>query len=227
MIRKIINKIVRNLKQHKRDITVIMPCHLGEYEGGAKDRAIKLNRAIQSFLRQDYENKKLIIIADGCHTTLDFVSKNGYEKEQNNIKVFFIQKQLLFSGMVRDFGLKVTDTDYITYLDSDDYYENIDHLSIIVNELNSNYDWVYFDDFVKCSKSEYARLIQRNAQMQHGFIGTSNIAHKRLDNITWEGKNGYGHDFNFITELKQNYSNFKKIEGCSYVVCHIPNKVDV
>ena len=211
-----------------KKITVIMPCTLSNYEGGAKERAIKLNRAIQSFLRQDYIQKELIIIADGCHATMKFIEVNGYDKEPNNIKVFFIEKQPLFSGNVRDFGLKIADGDLTTYLDSDDLYKNENHLSTIVNgfEKNPECDWLYFDDYVKFFALEHLDLSRRVVELKQGMIGTSNIAHKKLDGITWEGCNFYGHDYHFISRLMALYPNHKKIEGCSYVVCHIPNTCD-
>ncbi len=207
-------------------ISVIMPCYLGEYANGAKDRAIKLNRAIRSFTQQDYEQKELIIVADGCHKTVDFI-KNNYPLIRN-IKTYFIQKQELFSGTVRDFGLKIANGDYICYLDSDDMFKNNNHLSVIVNGFKSNpeCDWLYFNDLVKYFHVDHLPLTERNVELTQGSIGTSNIAHKNNDTISWEGKNGYGHDYHFISSLMAYYPNYKKIEGCSYVVCHIPNTCD-
>jgi len=205
-----------------------MPCFLGEYSNSAKDRAIKLNRAIQSFLDQDYLNKSLIIVADGCLYTMEFIEKNNYEQEQNNIFKYFIPKQELFSGSVRDFGLNMATGDYITYLDSDDFYKNKNHLSTIVNGFNNNpeCDWLYFDDFVKYFHLDHLPLTKRIVEIEQGVIGTSSIAHKKLEGVSWEGKNGYGHDYHFVSSLIALYPNYKKIYGCSYVVCHIPNTCD-
>jgi glycosyltransferase involved in cell wall biosynthesis len=207
-------------------ISIIMPCFLGEYSGGAKNRALKLNRAIQSFLNQDYEKKDLIIIADGCHTTIKFI-KDNYSLIRN-IKTYFIQKQELFSGTVRDFGLKIADGDYVAYLDSDDFFKSSNHLTNIVNgfKSNPNYDWLYFDDYVKFFALEHLDLTKRNSELTNGSIGVSNIAHKNHKEISWFGCDQYGHDFNFVSRLMAQYHNYKKIEGCSYVVCHIPNTCD-
>ena len=205
-----------------------MPCFLGEYPQSAKDRALKLNRAIQSFLRQDYPNKELVIIADGCHETIKFITINGYEKEQRNVLKYFIEKQELFSGRVRDFGLKIASGDYVTYLDSDDFFKNSNHLTTIVNgfKRNPDCDWLYFNDFIKYFHVDHLPVTERNCELTQGSIGTSNIAHKNIKEITWEGCNGYGHDFTFVSRLMAQYPNYKKIEGCSYVVCHIPNTCD-
>lgn len=207
-------------------ISVILPCYLGEYPQAAKDRAIKLNRAIRSFMEQNYEQKELIIIADGCHKTIDFI-KNNYSLTRS-IKTYFIQKQELFSGTVRDFGLKIADGDFVCYLDSDDMFKDSTHLSNIVNGFtsNPNCDWLYFNDYVKYFHLDHLPMTERNVELTQGSIGTSNVAHKRIEGISWEGKNGYGHDYHFISSLMAQYPNYKKIEGCSYVVCHIPNTCD-
>lgn len=207
-------------------ISVIMPCFLGEYPQAAKDRALKLNRAIRSFLEQSYNDKELIIVADGCHKTTDFI-KNNYPLLRS-IKTYFIEKQELFSGTVRGFGLKIADGDYICYLDSDDFFKNQNHLTTIVNgfKTNPDCDWLYFNDLVKYFHVDHLPLAERNVELTQGSIGTSNIAHKRIDTITWDGCNGYGHDFTFVSRLMAQYPNHKKIEGCSYVVCHIPNTCD-
>lgn len=202
-----------------------MPCFLGEYSGGAKERALKLNRAIQSFLNQDYDNCELTIVADGCSNTLDFVRNNysGIKK----IKTYFIEKQPLFSGTVRDFGLKIADGDYVCYLDSDDMLKP-NHLSAIINGFKSNpeCDWLFFDDYVRFFAMEHLPLTKRNCELTHGSIGVSNIAHKNLKEISWFGCDQYGHDYHFVSRLMAQYPNYKKIDGCGYVVCHIPNTCD-
>lgn len=207
-------------------INVIMPVYLGDYPNAATNRKFKLVRAIQSFLKQDYGDKKLIIVADGCLETMNFV-KNNLKNE--NIELHFISKQPMFSGNVRDFGLKLSTSDLITYLDGDDFYKNDNHLSVIVNAFKSNdkLNWVYFNDFIKYQSLDHLPLAERNADLTFGTTGTSNIAHKNLQDINWEGCDGYGHDFTFIQKMKKLHPDtYNKISGCSYVCCHIPNGCD-
>lgn len=206
-------------------ISVVMPCFLGDYANGAKNRALKLNRAIRSFLNQTYTNSELIIVADGCHLTTEFIQKNY--SGIRNIKTYFIQKQELFSGVVRDFGLKIANGDYICYLDSDDMF-NENHLQNIINGFKSNpeCDWIYFNDQVKYFHVDHLPLTERNAELTNGSIGVSNIAHKNKPEISWNGCNHYGHDFTFVSRLMAQFPKYKKIIGCGYVVCHIPNTCD-
>ncbi len=206
-------------------VSVIMPCFLGAYEKSASNRVLKFNRAIQSFLRQTYENCEMVIIADGCNQTLDFIA-NNYAHEKR-IKVFFIEKQELFSGNVRDLGLKASEGHYICYLDSDDLLKPT-HVESIVNGFKNNpeCDWVYFDDHLKFFELNHLPYEKRNSELAYGTAGTSNIAHRNYPEITWQGKNTYGHDWSFISSLMANYKDYKKIDGCGYVVCHIPDSFD-
>jgi len=207
-------------------INVIMPVYLGDYPNAATNRKFKLVRAIQSFLKQDYDNKKLIIVADGCLETMNFV-KNNFKNE--NIELNFVSKQPMFSGNVRNFGLTLSSSEIITYLDADDFYKKDNHLSVIVNAFNSNdkLNWVYFNDFIKYQSLDHLPLAERNADLTFGTTGTSNIAHKNLHDINWEGCDGYGHDFTFIQKMKKLHPDaYTKISGCSYVCCHIPNGCD-
>jgi len=209
-------------------INLIMPCTLQAYKGAASNRKEKLDRAIKSFLQQDYEHKNLIIVSDGCKDTIDFVrGKYGNEK---SIKSFFISKQPLFSGNVRQFGLNMSGyADLIGYIDSDDFLKNSNHISNIARAFTENHslDWVFFNDYVKYHQVDHIPLAERESKLSYGSVGVSNIAHKNLPNITWEGCDNYGHDFTFVKKLIDNYPNsYAKIQGCSYVCCHIPESCD-
>jgi glycosyltransferase involved in cell wall biosynthesis len=199
-------------------ISIILPTYLGYYNGCATNRELKLQRAIDSVLNQTYKNFELIIICDGCEESFNIASKYNSEK----IKVYLIEKQIMWSGVVRNFGLKKATGDIVVYLDSDDYFGK-DHLQVISNNF-TNLDWAYFNDFICIDKSFIERDCHITAKYQHG---TSNIAHKRELKAIWEYSE-YGHDdYNFVMSLMNLSSNYGKIKTPQYHVCHIPNKYDV
>lgn len=199
-----------------------MPSFLGFYQGAATNREMKFERAVTSFLHQSYQEKTLIIISDGCEITNNIVRSKF---PHDCIKLISIDKEPLFSGKVRQAGLNEASGDIITYLDSDDMYENENHLECIYNAfLNTDIDWVYFDDIVKWNPHVSGI---REVFLEQGRIGTSNIAHRKFDDISWNGMNEYGHDWLFINNMIKKYKNIQKITGTSYAVCHIPNVADV
>lgn len=204
-------------------ISVIMPCTLSIYAGGAKERKIKLHRALDSFFNQSFENKELIVVSDGCVQTSALVlERNSFSKEK--IRLISIPKQPLFSGNVRQAGLEAATGHKIAYLDSDDYFTP-SHLANINYGMNAReLDWCYYSDYVKTNKTSSA---VRNVTVAYGSIGTSSIAHLRSLEVSWAGCDGYGHDWQFVQRLKEKSSNHSKIYGCGYVVCHIKGKTDL
>lgn len=200
-------------------ISVIMPVFLGEYANAASDRESKFMAAINSFLRQIHLNKELIIISDGC----DMAEKiyNGLGNKEN---IIFkkIKKQPLFSGKVRNEGVKIATGDIICYLDADDFFGFNNHLSVIANAFISDkiLNWVYYNDYLYPPNNDFK---QRLVLLEKGSVGTSAIAHKRVCKVSWKNCNGYNHDWLFIEQLIKKYpTNYTKIYGCGYFVCHVP-----
>lgn len=102
-----------------KKITVVMPVYNTE---------IYLEKSIQSVLSQDIgqENFILIAINDGS-TDKSLEILHSYEKKYPNcIKVVNQENQGV--GKARNVGIELADSKYISFLDSDDYYE-VDFLS--------------------------------------------------------------------------------------------------
>jgi glycosyltransferase involved in cell wall biosynthesis len=193
--------------------SIIMASYLGEYRTAAKDRDRKIVRAINTVISQTFEDWELIVIADGCTKTMEIVS----EIKDERISCYLIEKAKAWSGEPRNTGLEKAKGEYILYLDIDDLFgEN--HLKNIDRQLNGH-DWVWFDDVRYSEKMGqwYENRCDINKISMHG---TSNICHLRSMPARWD-YTGYAHDYYFILHLKQS-SNFAKIEGGEYYVCHIP-----
>ena len=191
--------------------SIIIPSYLGEYRNAAKDREVKIYRAINSVLNQTFQDFEIIVIADGCTKTIDLVN----EIEDKRIQGIYIGKAKLWSGIPRNVGIDFAKGDYIAYLDIDDLF-GVNHLEKI-NEGLKSFDWVWFDDIRYLVDGWYQNSCDIN---RSGYNGTSNICHKRSLPYRWGG--GYAHDYFFIKQLRQN-KNYTKIEGPEYYVMHIPN----
>lgn len=200
-------------------ISVVMASNLGAYKGAAKHREDKFIRAVESFVKQIHPHKELVIVSDGCKKTSAIYEQRYASNE--DIRIVRIGKQKLFSGNVRARGVKEATGEYICYLDTDDYLNSMTHLTAI-NSSVGEADWVYYNDTV------YNGIMPklRQVQLYHGSVGTSSIAHKKDVRSTWDGCNGYGHDWAFIQKLMKETENYKKIYHTGYLVCHIPYKVD-
>lgn len=199
------------------DISVIMPVFLGEYEGCGNNREEKFIRAVNSFLIQDFRNKELVIVSDGCDKS-EQIYRFAF-KDNPNIRFFKIDKQPLFSGNVRQKGLNEARGGIITYLDSDDMIDH-QHLSIIHKQFDmKEYDWVYYNDYWFDGKVK----AEHNVKVEYTSIGTSSIAHKRRCRIIWQ--DGWGHDWLTINKYLKKLP-YRKIETPQYLICHINGLFD-
>jgi len=202
-------------------ISVIMPAFLQAYEineiKSAKDPVIKFLRAVDSFIRQSFNDTELIIISDGCKIT-----EQLYDIEFSHIsriKYAYIEKQSIFGGRVRQTGIEMAQGEIITYLDHDDYI-GIDHLKII----NDNFkdDWVYYNDYlIQGKEGEDLIFKEREVSPELYYIGTSMIAHRKDLNVVWG--DGYAHDWRMIEKYLLPHPSMK-IPTPEYYVCHFHPK---
>ncbi len=98
-----------------------------------------IERCITSVLNQTYKNIEIIIINDGSKDDSETIIKN-YTKKDYRIK-YYSQENIGVSA-TRNNGINYAKGKYITFIDSDDYYETkaIEHLYNLIK--SSNYDFV-------------------------------------------------------------------------------------
>jgi len=197
-------------------VSVIMASYLLPYPNSRSDPDKKFLRAVNSFKKQTYQNKELIIISDGCPLTVELY--NRFFLNEANIKLIQIPKQQLYSGEMRNVAFHIADGEIISYLDTDDIL-GANHLQIIVDQFDTeNYDWVFYNDFMTLDDT-FKKLHLRIVEPRWASIGTSSISHKNLKSLKWSS--GYGHDFLFVFKMASLGLKFKKLEkNPEYVVAH-------
>lgn len=197
-------------------ISVVMASYLGEYKRAAKDREKKIRRAVESVFSQSIP-VELVVVSDGCQKTVEILTKN-YE---GLFSGYFVNKQLLWSGIPRNTGIEKAKYDIICYLDIDDILMPT-HCEFILDHFRDS-DWVWFDDWVYAPRIGWK---QRKCDVEKkGLCGTSNIAHKKVK--IWPEKGNYAHDYIAIQNLKKWSKNFKYIGHGGYRIGHIPGRVDI
>jgi glycosyltransferase involved in cell wall biosynthesis len=91
-------------------ITVIIP---------SKDRANVLGRAVDSVLSQDYPNIEVLVINDGStDNTLEVLRK--YDSVPNLSYISLAAPASGTASMGRNLGLALADSEYVSFIDSDD-----------------------------------------------------------------------------------------------------------
>lgn len=215
-------------------ISVIMPVHLGAYDGAATSRAEKFKRAVRSYLEQDLHGTELVVVSDGCEQA-NAVFAELYDPVQEllaqterTLRLIRMKKQPLFSGAVRNCGIAEAAGDIIAYLDSDDVIMP-GHLAAVHAAFHPPAgqewlyrQWVYFNDFVAGPGPTIAR--ERHTSLRYGGIGAGSFAHERRLDISWP--DGYGHDWGVIEQLMTRYPHTRKVFGPRYLACHVPPDTD-
>lgn len=104
---------MKNKRLNNQKITVIVPCfNVEKY----------LERCVESILRQTYKNIEIILVDDFSSDSTKKIIRN-YVKKYKNIRAIY-NKQNHRQGYSRNIAIKETKTEYISFVDSDDWLES-------------------------------------------------------------------------------------------------------
>jgi glycosyltransferase involved in cell wall biosynthesis len=151
-------------------VSIIIPCYKVEFF---------LPTCIESVLKQSYQDWELILVDDGSPDRSGEIC-DEYSKRDSRIKV--IHK--LNGGLsdARNAGLDIMTGDFITFLDSDDFWHH-DYLKIMMN-LQKQYD----ADIVQCkwirgTATEFPKVTITNKVVCQ--TGSSAMANGFFDVVMW------------------------------------------
>ena len=184
-----------------------------------------LNEAINSVLSQSYKNWKLYIIDDHSSDNSSKILKK-YRKNKK-IKIFFLEKNR-GPSFCRNFGLKKSNSKFIAFLDSDDYWKKNKLKNQINFMIKKNYPFTFTDYIPILQTKNYEKILKRtnivdtfNFQsfIKNSSINTSTmiIDRKYLRNLRFRNLDLL-EDYVFKCELmKKTKINFKKFSDASAV----------
>ena len=102
-----------------------------------------IEKCIDSLINQSYKNIEIIIIDDGSRDKSPSICRK-LSKKDKRIKVF--SKMNGGTSSARNYGIKKSTGDYITFIDNDDYWDDKESLKRIVKQLKeSNADILLFN----------------------------------------------------------------------------------
>lgn len=136
-----------------------------------------LNRCINSIKKQKYENYEVIIIDDSTNNiTQDKLlitdERFKYYKNYKNSWVLYSRNQ----------GLnKVNKTDYILFIDDDDYFTK-NAFCLIYNELNNNINWLITNKIGITRIKRYKNTLS----YEKDYLFYNNISWDSLSVLKWE-----------------------------------------
>lgn len=132
-------------------ISVIMPLYNNEKY---------VIEAIKSVINQTYKDWELIIINDASTDNSKFVVQNFLEKEKDNRLIFIDLKENKGVSFARNLGMRKAKGEYISFLDSDDFWDKnfLNELYRKIKETNgklvySKFAYFYNGDNIKINKA--------------------------------------------------------------------------
>lgn len=178
-----------------------------------------LVKAVESFLRQDYENKELLIIDDISSDGTHDIITNYIEKYPKIIK--WIKEKDSGISHARNIALKYATGDLIGFLGADDFLHKdfFSELEYYLEE-NSNFDVIYFNNYCvgasnSFSMSSNIRIDKRNL-IKHCPIASGESFYYRKEvfqDVQFNEKNKYSMDY----ELNLALASSKKSDGKKYL----------
>jgi glycosyltransferase involved in cell wall biosynthesis len=171
-----------------------------------------LKRTIESLVQQSVPNWKAIVVYDGV---------DGESFDDDRVKTIKIEKTGLIgpnngqSGLVRNEGIKLVDTEWIGFLDDDDSIDK-NYVKILFEKYNK-YDFVVW------------RMAYENGlvlppfhlnELKFATVGISFCYKKTIFKELFFSQNRDGEDFDFLTELKKQSNKFVITPEVMYNVRH-------
>ena len=119
------------MENKKTEIDIILP-NFNSYEF--------IDKAVQSVLKQDFKNWKLIIVDDFS----DIKTRKKIRKyaKLKKVKIYWLKKNK-GAAYCRNFGIKNSNSKYLAFLDSDDFWLKNKLKNQIRFMQKNNYDFTY------------------------------------------------------------------------------------
>ena len=175
-------------------VTIIIPTY---------KRAQYIDRAINSILRQTYQDFEIIVVDDNDEDSQDrkAMEKKMLKYKYNNKIMYLKHKKNLNGAAARNTGIKYAHGEYITFLDDDDFFisDRLEKLTKILDE-DKSYDAIY-TGVVICINNKIDKIVpaekcgnlQKEMLMKKFDIGTgSNLFFRK--NVLME-LNGFDESF--------------------------------
>ncbi|MFV0573825.1 MAG: glycosyltransferase family 2 protein [Vibrio sp.] len=145
------------------------------------NREDTLERAINSFFEQKLQEKELILIDDGS-TDLSSEIAQKYSNF-DNVKYYYQKNQ--GCAAAKNSGVNLASFDYVTFLDSDDFYDENNVLSIAAEEIHNGYEFISFQK-VKMKYREFDKIVQSKENDR-----TNLLEHMSRSPLNYAGKPPY------------------------------------
>jgi glycosyltransferase involved in cell wall biosynthesis len=127
----------------------------------------KITILIKSFLKQNYQNKELIIVDGGSRDkTISIIRKFKIKK----IKLFLLKKSSIYEAI--NLGIRKSKGNIINIMGDDDYFATKNIYSLVNINMKSDISYLYGDtEYVNSSKKTIRHYSSKNFNKKKIFFG--------------------------------------------------------
>ena len=195
-----------------------------------------ISKCVESVLSQDFEDYEIILVDDGSPDNCPIIC-DRYAEKYSHVRV--IHKENGGLSDARNAGIKASNGEYLLFIDSDDYWDREDVLSIINNKLieTAEPDVLMFQGKKYYSKSKKTiidtpfnvryinghskdEVIKHVITTQSYSMSACSKASKRssiVDNEVFFQKGLIGEDLDWFLNLITSVDSIKASDLCCYV----------
>ena len=167
--------ITRKKLEEEYGVSIIMPTY---------NRINIIGRAIDSVLKQTYDNYELIIIDDGSNDDTETLITKKYGEYIENGKIKYLKQENHGVNIARNRGLASAQHNIIAYLDSDNYWLDtyLEEMvyALVDNRCNTAYAAMDVDDKHRNRKFIRETKYNRNELLNDNFIDLNIFVHKKF-----------------------------------------------
>lgn len=187
----------------------------------------KLKKTLLSLEKQKYKNFETIIIDDGSTDNTKNFFKNQYDKKKINLKYFYI-KNSGGPATPRNIGIAKSNSLWICFLDSDDYWLSNKLFAVkkSIDQSNNSYDLYYHKEYLINNKNKkkiinyrsysnnfyYNLIFKGNICSTSATVVNSNFLKKKKILFNESKKFISVEDYDFWLQIAYNNGRFKFID---------------
>lgn len=143
-------------------LSVVIPCY----------NSYKYMKTLLSHFEQMANPLLQIVIVDDCSTDSSYEDLLQY-KSKSNISIKLLKNEKNSGpGISRNKGIEYSDGKYITFLDSDDYFD-LKYWEIVYPLLKNDYEVIVYDAVIDCLKGKQIEYFMFSMNQKKGDIQTS------------------------------------------------------
>ena len=193
---------------NKYQISIIIPIY---------NASIFIHKSIKSVMNQSYKNIELILVNDGS-TDNSWTVLKKYKNKYKNIKI--VTQKNYGAGVARNTGIDIATSEYIMFLDADDFLDKETCLSVIQSIKKTKNDFLSFGaNFYNKRNTIKSTFEFKNSELRAPNILSTYLLGGDIKSVVWNKiyRKSFIDKFNIrFNKSRINEDSFFVMSACLY-----------